>query len=464
VSGFRLGDLTDEAQPVRALVSGGMSPELAAAKGAYFVRAAAALGASGLPREESVRAFYVPGRIEVLGKHTDYGGGSSIVTAVEHGFCLVAAPRSDSQVRICACDLEDRVEFVPDPELEVPHGHWSNYPMTAARRLARNFPECRSGLDLAFASDLPPAAGMSSSSALIVASFLVMAAVDELQGTARYRAHIGDDLELAAYLGCVENGQSFGELTGDRVVGTFGGSEDHTAILCSQPRTLGQFAYCPARFERRIPVPVDTVLAVGVSGVVAEKTGAAQELYNRASRRLFALVEVWRDHGGGQEQHIAPILARGPEAEAELRRLIDAHPPTDLEPAELNQRLDHFIAEMAVIGPAGDALAGGDLVGFGDLVDRSQRLSEELLGNQIPETAALARLAREAGAHAASAFGAGFGGSVWALVATERCEAFLGEWGAAYRAAYPEAGRTAAFFQTQAGPAAFELSARGPEA
>ena len=443
---------------MQALVEGGMSPDLAVAKGGRFARAAGALGDFAVPQDGVVKAFFVPGRIEVLGKHTDYGGGSSIVTAVEHGFCLVAAPREDATVRIRACDVDDRVEFALDPELEVPHGHWSNYPMTAARRLARNFPECRRGLDLAFASDLPPAAGMSSSSALIVASFLVMAAVDELQGTARYRASIGDDLELAAYLGCVENGQSFGELTGDRGVGTFGGSEDHTAILCSEPRALGQFAYCPARFERRIPVPADTVLAVGVSGVVAEKTGAAQALYNRASGRLAALVELWRDHAGGHEQHIAPILARGPEAEAELRRLIDAHPPAGLEPAELNQRLDHFIGEMAVIGPAGDALAAGDLAGFGELVDRSQRLSEDLLGNQIPETAALARLAREAGAHAASAFGAGFGGSVWALVAAGQCEAFLRDWGAAYRAAFPEAGRSADFFRTQAGPAAFELA------
>jgi len=362
-------------------------------------------------------------------------------------------------VRIFALDVDDCVEFALDPDLDVPHGHWSNYPMTAARRLARNFPECRRGLDLAFASDLPLASGMSSSSALIVASFLVMAAVNELRDTARYRASIADDLELAAYLGCVENGQSFGELTGDRGVGTFGGSEDHTAILCSQARALGQFAYCPARFQRRIPMPPGAVFAVAVSGVVAEKTGAAQELYNRASRRLSALVELWREHTGGQEQHIAPILELGDVAEAKLRALAEAHAPADLEPAELHQRLDHFIGEMALIGPAGDALGRGDLAAFGELVDRSQQLSEDQLGNQIPETAALARLAREAGAHAASAFGAGFGGSVWALVEAGACEAFLAQWAASYRQAFPAAAAQASIFQTQAGPAAFELVA-----
>ena len=56
------------------------------------------------------------------------------------------------------------------------------------------------------------------------------------------------------------------------------------------------------------------------------------------------------------------------------------------------------------------------MAAFGDLVDRSQQLAERRLGNQVPETIELARSARELGARAASAFGAGFGGSVWALV------------------------------------------------
>ncbi len=180
---------------------------------------------------------------------------------------------------------------------------------------------------------------------------------------------------------------------------------------------------------------------------------------SRPSPRAPQVRELWRDHTGGDQQHIAPILGLGVDAEARLRGLIDAHPPADLEPAELHRRLDHFIGEMALIGPAGDALAAGDLSGFGEQVDRSQRLSEELLRNQIPETAALARLAREAEAHAASAFGAGFGGSVWALVPAARSEAFLARWSTSYRAAFPDAAAGAAFFQTQAGPAAFELAA-----
>jgi galactokinase len=70
----------------------------------------------------------------------------------------------------------------------------------------------------------------------------------------------------------------------------------------------------------------------------------------------------------------------------------------------------------------------------------------------------LAREARRLGAVAASAFGAGFGGSVWALVAEADSEAFTRAWRAAFGHAHPEAAARAVFFETAPGPAAFRLA------
>jgi len=454
-----LEHLLDE-EGVAALVREcGLRPAAARTKAELFGRAARRLAAGGAGPQTRVAAFAVPGRVEVLGKHTDYAGGRSLVAALEQGFCMVAAPRSDAQVRVWA-EQGEPVSFALDPELVASHGHWSNYPMTVARRLARNFPACRRGMDLAFCSDLPPAAGMSSSSALMVGTYLALAAFNQLDAQPQYRRQVRDPLELAAYLGTVENGQSFGELEGDRGVGTFGGSEDHTAILCSRAGHVGQFAYCPARFERHIPVPEGFLFALGSSGVVAEKTGAAQELYNRASARVQALVQAWQRGTGGTQQHLYPILHSGPGVADRLRQLIAGPQEGPFSPTELRDRLEHFIAENEEIClPAGEALARGDLEGFGRLVDRSQELTETLLGNQVPQTAALARLAREGGAVAASAFGAGFGGSVWALVPEDGALAFLDRWARAYAGAFPDA--SGAFFSSQAGPAAFALSGSG---
>ena len=214
---MELRELLDGAVVNGLLVGRGLSAAAADAKTGLFAAAARALiGARSGDDSTCGHAFFVPGRIEVLGKHTDYAGGSSIVAAVEQGFCLVSVPRQDREVSVCALDREaETVSFNLDPDLQVRHGHWSNYPMTVVRRLARNFPECRLGMDLAFASDLPPAAGMSSSSALIVATFLALAAANRLSSTEFYRRQFGKGgVDLAAYLGTIENGQSFGELSG----------------------------------------------------------------------------------------------------------------------------------------------------------------------------------------------------------------------------------------------------------
>jgi hypothetical protein len=93
---------------------------------------------------------------------------------------------------------------------------------------------------------------------------------------------------------------------------------------------------------------------------------------------------------------------------------------------------------------------------------RGITLAEHLLGNQVPETVALARSARELGAAAASAFGAGFGGRVWALVRAESAEEFLGRWQSRYAAAFPEAARGASFLATRPGPSATNLLGRFP--
>jgi galactokinase len=83
-----------------------------------------------------------------------------------------------------------------------------------------------------------------------------------------------------------------------------------------------------------------------------------------------------------------------------------------------------------------------------------------LLGNQVPETIALADLAHEHGAFAASSFGAGFGGSVWALVNADGAGGFADRWLTAYAAAFPAISGASAFVCRPA-PAAIEVAIGG---
>jgi galactokinase len=400
------------------------------------------------------RVYWVPGRIEVLGKHTDYAGGRSLVCAVEQGFVIGAVPRADPAVRITHVAAGCDVTLAMDEALPPPPEPWMQYPATVLRRVARNFPDARVGADVAFLSDLPLASGMSSSSAFMVAVFMAIADVNRLREDERYREAIASGEDLAAYLATVENGQSFGGLTGDRGVGTFGGSEDHTAMLCGRAGELSQYSFCPVRHERQVPCPRGHRFVVAVSGVMAEKTGSAKNAYNRAALAVRAIVDAWRAESGRLEASLAQAIeAAGP---AQVREMVERVPIDGFDAATLLNRFDQFVEESRVIIPsAGDALAAGDLSKFGALVDRSQELAERLLCNQVPETAFLARSARELGAVAASAFGAGFGGSVWALVPDDDAERLSAHWATAYRAAFPS--RSAAFLSTRAGGPATAL-------
>jgi galactokinase len=414
-----------------------------------FERAAAALGAEIRPTDRpTVAAWFVPGRIELLGKHTDYAGGRSLLCAVERGFCVVARARPDAGLHVV--DAVSGARAVLSLAGPAEQRGWAVYPATVARRLLRDFGITR-GVELSFASDLPLAAGLSSSSALCIGVFFALGAANTLEQSPAYRLLIPDRFELAGYLGAVENGRPFGPFAGEAGVGTLGGSQDQTAILCAIPGELVQFSFDPVRFERRLAFPPGYSLVVATSGVPAEKTAGARLAYNAAAEAVREIQRRWRRATGRDDLTLAAAVASAADARERLRALVTGDPV-------LEARLEQFIRESEELVPrAGDALAGGDLAAFGGLVDRSHAGAERGLRNQVPETLHLQRSARKLGALAASAFGAGFGGSVWAMLESARAAGFLERWRADYAGAFPGPAESAQFFTTRPGPAALRL-------
>ncbi len=423
-------------------------------------RSAEALArALGVARDARCAGVYVPGRVEFLGRHTDYAGGRTVVLALDRGFRLAAAPRADDVLRVVtAADPDDVQQFAFGQTPAFEAGHWVNYVATVARRVHRNFSSATElrGADVAFLSDLPIAAGMSSSSALMVATFLALRAVGGLEATAPYRREIRSDIRLAEYLGCTENGQSYGSLTGEAGVGTFGGSEDHTAMLCCKAGMLSQFSYAPSVWERDIPFPDGLSLIVAASGVQAVKTAEAMEKYNRASLRARKATDAYNRAAGSRCRHFREIAeAVGPEGLGEAMDRIARGAADDERELDLPGRFKCFFREDQEIIPAvGDALLDGRLEPLGELFDASHDGARRGLQNQIPQTDFLQAEARRLGAVAASAFGAGFGGSVLALVPAARADEFTEAWRQRYLQAHPRHARRAEFFQTRPARAA----------
>ncbi len=128
---------------------------------------------------------FVPGRIEVFGRHTDYAGGRSLVCAIDRGFLFAAAAGTGKRIRLQEDSSEfSAVQFDLDPGLSPPAGEWANYPMSMARRLSRNFPGQLRGVDIAFSSTMPVGSGMSGSSALMMMVFTAIASTGLLHESA----------------------------------------------------------------------------------------------------------------------------------------------------------------------------------------------------------------------------------------------------------------------------------------
>lgn len=456
--GVILDQLFDHDSVRSELIAAGLSSSALDEIADLFVRSARSLQASGMAHDTAVTAHFVPGRIEVTGNHTDYGGGRSIIAAIERGCCMVAAARTDSILNVTDILIDDTATFQITPDLEPLIGEWSNYPMTVARRIARNFPDSMRGADMAFASNLPQDAGLGSSSMLMIATFLTLSRLSGISATDRYTGNIHSTEDLAEYLGLVENGQSFRSLEGDRGVGTRGGCQDHTAILCSRSNALMQYSYRPARLERVIKWPREQLFAVGVSGVVAQKTGSAMKQYNRAAGLMETALRLWRESTGSDDRHFGEALARSTDVADKIRSLLSESGGAGAPARDLLDRFEHFFSMSEEIVPsAGESLARPDVAAFGELCERAGLLGERLLKNTVPETEFLARSAKEAGAVASLPFGAGFGGSVWAMINAGEAGSFMEKWAQLYRNEYPERRNDSRFFTTAPGPPAFEL-------
>ena len=416
-----------------------------------FCAAAKELLRQGVHDEEYVHIIWVPARIEVLGKHTDYAGGESLLAALRRGFAFVVHPNQSSRLRIIDAGTNQQLSIDLENQSIRTSYTWGVYVQAVLDRVKLNFGSVATGGTICMIGNIPAAAGMSSSSALITGLFLSLCALASIDNHQAYRDNIQSDLQLADYLGHVENGQTYRALAGEKGVGTFGGSQDHTAIVCSKEGVLRLFSFRPTQLIDEVAVPVGYCFVIGSSGVQAEKTGAARDQYNRCALLVQNILSDKRINPGGKFHSLGKLIAaKGFDCEEACLHLNSCE-----DGDYLSKRLYQFVQETSVIIPGAlEALKGRDLGLFGRLVARSHQLADTHLNNQVPETNYLVHTAQELGATACSAFGAGFGGSVWSLVETDSASLFIEKWKKRYLQRFPQWQERSAFFVDQTGQAA----------
>ena len=387
--------------------------------------------AAGLSGEGPVVVARAPGRVNVIGEHTDYNGLPVLPFAIVRDVLVAARSRADAVVEVTNVDprFPPRRFRPKSPIARLPTGDWGNYVQAASETLLGAGTPMPAGATLRVDGNIPPAAGVSSSSALVVASAL---ALETLGGSSLDRLALADLLAR-----------------GEQYVGTLSGGMDQAAILLGRPGHALRLDFFPLR-AHAVAIPANAAFIVAHTLEEAAKAGAARGLYNQRvvecrlacavlARRLgLPLVRLGDLPDPATVQAALPeLLPDGAVSRAALTTrlgLADAAveqmaPPSaalpDADRFVLRARVRHVLAEAARVATAERALVAGDLPALGALLDESHASGAADYGTSTPGADALVRLARASGALGARLMGAGFGGAALLLVERERTAAVI---------------------------------------
>ena len=413
-----------------------------------------------------------PGRVNLMGRHVEHRGGGINVFATGCDTVIVAAPRDDDTVNIADIEPDypavsfrigetlalgassswlDYLSSGPVKDaLAASRGHWSNYVKSAVLRfqMASDLPFC--GMDIVCGGEVPVAAGLSSSSSIVVAVAEAIVALNALN------IPVNDFVDL-----CGE---------GEWFVGSRGGAGDHAAIKCGRPGRITPLNFKPFSVGDSAPVAPEYAIVVANSLEQAKKSEGGRDRFNaQVAAYEFAFLLIRRAFPDRPLSVFRDLAAVRPYAQIYrmLRILPETVTRTGLRTLlpESGRRLDELFAthadpgeyrlrEVALFGISEcarsaefmDVLMSGDYVRLGSMMKTSHdgdRVSAPPVTDERLEALAVGDVdvARESGSYACSTpridalcdlldatpgvlgsqlVGAGLGGCVVALVEKAR--------------------------------------------
>lgn len=340
-----------------------------------------------------------PGRVNIIGEHTDYNGGYVLPTPIGTLIWVAVGRRKGDRVRIHAHDYRDGCEFELGKQAYSRERLWANYPLGVVDAILRKGLRL-GGVDVAIKGDVPQGAGLSSSAALEVSIARALTALFKLEV---------DPVELA-YIGkAAENG----------FVGIQSGVMDQFCASLGVPgRAL--LIDCRSNEHRLLPLPPGYTLVAVHTGLERKVESTA---YNERVAQCREGVEAIREAGN-------PLV----------RELRDATPEM-LEEARsrmsevIYRRCRHVVTENVRVMEAKTSLEAGDAAKLGALMWESHRSLRDDYEVSCPELNALVDAARESCyVLGARLTGAGFGGCTINLLPEGNLDDFVNEVPRAYRA------------------------------
>lgn len=335
-----------------------------------------------------------PGRVNLIGEHTDYNQGFVLPAAIDRSVLIAGRARPGRAIAAYASTSDQFATW--EPESAKPDQRWMRYLAGVATALLERG-AALPGVELAIAGDVPAGAGMSSSAALCVGAVLLLAALADFPVDGVTAAQIAQWAET--------------EYVGVRVglmdpYASRNGQADHALLLD-----------CRAQTHELVPLPAGLVLGVCDTGVRRALAGSG---YNDRRRSCEEAVALLRPHIGG----LRALRDLDPEWLSDLKLFL---------PETLYRRAHHVVTENQRTLEAAGALQMGDMERMGALVRASHASLRDDYEVSSKELDAMAEAANEApGCFGARMMGGGFGGCAIALVAASRWEEFARATSAGY--------------------------------
>lgn len=234
--------------------------------------------------EEKVCIVRAPGRVNLMGRHVDHRGGMTNFLAIDRETMAVVGLRADDRVEAVNTQpgkfkpvrfeisevmgrmaWNDWLDFVNSEWVRnmvyLAAGHWSNYIKASLLRLQHRYQDVRvRGLNMALLGNVPIAAGLSSSSTIVVATLQSAIALNNF------------DLTSQQFIDLCGEGEWF--------VGSRGGAGDHAAIYLGQRAKIAHVGYLPFRVEKVIDAPAGYCVVIANSHVKAAKSASARDQFN----------------------------------------------------------------------------------------------------------------------------------------------------------------------------------------
>ena len=340
------------------------------------------------PSDQRERIFRAPGRVNLIGEHTDYNDGFVLPTAINFSTWVTVTPRDDKRLEILSENFEERVTIDLDDSHVAPRGHWSDYPIGVAVILQKAGYTLR-GAHLKIRGEVPIGSGLSSSAALEVATACALDANSDLQI---------DRVELAKICRRAEN-----EFVGARV----GIMDQFVSLLGKANKAL--LLDCRSLDYELLPMTAEAHVVVCDTMVKHE---LASSEYNQRREQCEAGVK-----------HLAQKLSNVKALRDVTLEQLEEYGKN--MPDVIYRRCRHVVSENARVLEAGEALTRDDLTKFGRLMYESHRSLRDDYEVSCKELDLMVELATKVdGVYGGRMTGGGFGGCTVNLVAREQVEDF----------------------------------------